>query len=195
MGKTDDIDYDTSLHQKLEMIPKMDFVENVDAFMKLPENGENAQTTLRRTEELYHKVKFLESNNVSTKRKLKSQIEELMKGQAMLEELKNRKAEGEDTSANFRMADHIFVKAKIRPIETVGLWLGANVMLEYDIAEGEALLQEKTLKAEESLKMTNCLIDSIREQITTIEVNMARIYNWDVKRRQAEKEKAGLVGK
>lgn len=30
----------------------------------------------------------------------------------------------------------------------------------------------------------NCLID--RDQLTTTEVNMARVYNWDVKRRQAE---------
>ena len=27
----------------------------------------------------------------------------------------------------------------------------------------------------------------IRDQMTTLEVNMARVYNWDVKRRQAEK--------
>lgn len=61
-------------------------------------------------------------------------------------------------------------------------------MLEYDIDEGEALLLEKKGKASESLSMTNTLIDTIREQLTTIEVNMARIYNWDVKRRQLEKE-------
>ena len=65
-------------------------------------------------------------------------------------------------------------------------------MLEYDVEEGEALLCEKKAKAEESLKITNALIDGIREQITTVEVNMARIYNWDVKRRQAEKQKAGI---
>jgi len=58
--------------------------------------------------------------------RLKSQIEELRKGQGMLEELKKRKAANEDTSANFRLADHVFVKAKIRPIETVGLWLGVS---------------------------------------------------------------------
>jgi len=69
MGKVVDVDYETALKQKLEMIPKMDFVENVDAFMKLSENGENVPATLRRTEELYHRVKFLESNNISTKQK------------------------------------------------------------------------------------------------------------------------------
>jgi hypothetical protein len=65
-------------------------------------------------------------------------------------------------------------------------------MLEYEVEEGESLLTEKKQKAEESLKITNALIDGIREQITTVEVNMARIYNWDVKRRQAEKQKAGI---
>lgn len=68
-------------------------------------------------------------------------------------------------------------------------------MLEYSLEEGETLLREKCSKAEESMCMTNALIDSIREQMTTIEVNMARIYNWDVKRRQAEKEKAGITAK
>ena len=56
-------------------------------------------------------------------------------------------------------------------------------MLEYDLAEGEELLRSKKTKAEQTLKQTTVLIDSIRENITTIEVNMARVYNWDVKRR------------
>jgi len=188
-------DYETTLKQKLDMIPRMEFVEDVDAFMELPVNAGNAQETLKRVDEFYQRVKLLESQNTSTKRKLKEQIEELRKGREMLEELKNQKSANKDTSANFRLADHVFVKAKIKPIETVGLWLGANIMLEYGIEEGEKLLREKHVKAEESLRMTNSLIDSIREQITTVEVNMARIYNWDVKRRQAEKERAGIATK
>lgn len=67
-------------------------------------------------------------------------------------------------------------------------------MLEYSLEEGEALLKAKNQKAEKSLEMTNVLIDSLRESITTLEVNMARIFNWDVKRRQLEKEKAGIAG-
>ncbi len=66
-------------------------------------------------------------------------------------------------------------------------------MLEYDMDEGEELLVSKKAKAEINLKATQEIIDNVREQITVTEVNMARIYNWDVKRRQAEKEK-GKVG-
>lgn len=62
-------------------------------------------------------------------------------------------------------------------------------MLEYDPDEGQELLVSKKAKAETNLKATQEIIDNVREQITVTEVNMARIYNWDVKRRQAEKEK------
>jgi hypothetical protein len=66
----------------------------------------------------------------------------------------------------------------------------ANVMLEYELDEGESLLKEKQAKSLSNLEATNKMIDDVRENITTMEVNMARIFNWDVKRRQAEKEKA-----
>ena len=69
MGKEEEADYETILKKKLELIPKMEFVEDVDAFMKLSENGENAQTTLRRIEEVYNRIKSLEASNASTKRR------------------------------------------------------------------------------------------------------------------------------
>jgi len=87
------------------------------------------------------------------------------------------------------LADHVYIKAKIPPVDKIGLWLGANVMLEYDLNEGEELLVSKKAKAENNLKATQEIIDTVREQITVTEVNMARIYNWDVKRRQSEMEK------
>jgi len=174
-------------------IPVVEFVDDVDAFMQLPENAANSQNVLKKMEEIYSKIKVLESNNVNNKIRLKNQIQELEKSIAMIGELKNRKAANEDMSTHFRLADHVFLKAKVKPAEKVGLWLGANVMLEYDLEEGDELLRSKKTKAEQTLKTTNTLIDSIRENVTTIEVNMARVYNWDVKRRQAEKEKLGLA--
>ena len=59
-----------SLEDKLAALPNVEFVEDVDAFMNLPENGNNAQTTLKRIEEFYHRIKLLEANNVNTKRRL-----------------------------------------------------------------------------------------------------------------------------
>ena len=49
-------------------------------------------------------------------------------------------------------------------------------MLEYDIAESDEFLVAKSQIAKDNLKMTDIVTDTIKEQITTIEVNMARIY-------------------
>lgn len=58
-----------TLEQKLEKIPRIEFVEDVDSFMLLPENAQNAQETLKRIEDMHHRMKVLEASNVSTKRR------------------------------------------------------------------------------------------------------------------------------
>jgi len=171
-------------------VPTVEFVADVDAFMSEPEHANNAQLVLRRLEETYNKLKISEANNMNTKRRLKAQITEFDNSLRMLEELKRRRDAGKDMTTQFRLADHVFASAKVPPSDKVGLWLGASVMLEYTLEEGDTLLKQKLQKAENSLETTNLIIDSIRENVTTMEVNMARIFNWDVKRRQAEKEKA-----
>lgn len=175
-------------------LTSVEFVSDVDAFMAEPENDNNAQNVLRRLEETYSKLKMSEANNVNTKRRLNTQLAEFDNSLKMLAELKRRRDEGAAMTTQFRLADHVFAQATIPPADKIGLWLGASVMLEYSLEEGEALLKAKNQKAEKSLEMTNVLIDSLRENITTLEVNMARIFNWDVKRRQLEKEKAGIAG-
>lgn len=41
---------------------------------------------------------------------------------------------------DYQLADNIFAKARVKPVNTVNLWLGANVMLEYELQEAIALL-------------------------------------------------------
>lgn len=57
-------------------------------------------------------------------------------------------------------------------------------MLSYRIPEAIALLRSKLVTAENSLKTTIEDLEFIREQLTMMEVNTARMYNWDVKRRR-----------
>lgn len=61
-------------------------------------------------------------------------------------------------------------------------------MLSYKIPEAIALLRSKLESAEASL--ANCVedLEFLREQITVMEVNTARVYNWDVKRRRELRE-------
>lgn len=51
----------------------------------------------------------------------------------------------ETVSCHFELADSVYANAKIQKEDSVLLWLGANVMLEYNYEEAEALLT-KNLK-------------------------------------------------
>ncbi|KAG7233992.1 hypothetical protein INR49_006282 [Caranx melampygus] len=59
-------------------------------------------------------------------------------------------------------------------------------MLEYDIDEAQALLEKNLSTASRNLETLVDDLDFLRDQFTTVEVNMARVYNWDVKRRSKE---------
>jgi Prefoldin subunit len=61
-------------------------------------------------------------------------------------------------------------------------------MLSYKIPAAIALLKSKLEAANTGLNNTIDDLEFIREQMTVMEVNTARVYNWDVKRRR-EREK------
>ena len=87
-------------------------------------------------------------------------------------------SETKEISTNFLLSDNIWAKAKI-PNTTgkVGLWLGANVMVEYTYDEAIKLLGKNLHNAEAKIAETTTDIDFLKDQITTTEVNLARIYN------------------
>jgi hypothetical protein len=68
-------------------------------------------------------------------------------------------------------------------------------MLSYKIPAAISLLQSKLEIAEKSLNTTIEDLEFLREQLTCMEVNMARVYNWDVKRRRERREKEAASGK
>jgi len=57
-------------------------------------------------------------------------------------------------------------------------------MLSYKLPAAISLLRSKLGAAEASLKATIEDLEFLREQLTVMEVNTARMYNWDVKRRR-----------
>jgi prefoldin subunit 5 len=105
----------------------------------------------------------------------------------MIEKLEEQKKEFE---TQFLLSEQVFAKAKVPPTETVFLWLGANVMLEYSLKDAQELLTQNIAAATRNLNYVEHDLDFLRDQFTTTEVNMARVFNWDVKRRQAAKAAA-----
>ena len=60
-------------------------------------------------------------------------------------------------------------------------------MLSYKIPEAIDLLRGKMQSATNSLETTIEDLEFLREQITIMEVNIARVSNWDVKRRREKR--------
>lgn len=174
-------------------IPAAVFVEDVDNFMKQEENQENAEVVLRRLDEQHSKYKFMELNLLQKKRRLKKQVPDIKTSLDILKMMKNKKANNEEAETQFLLSGQVYLKAAIPPTDRVCLWLGANTMLEYSLQDAEDLLTRNSQTAQKNLNQLENDLDFLRDQLTTTEVNMARVYNWDVKRRQAEREKVNAV--
>jgi hypothetical protein len=62
-------------------------------------------------------------------------------------------------------------------------------MLSYPVSQAEELLQLRLDAAKRNLENCEEDMDFLREQITTMEVATARVYNWDVQQRRKDREK------
>uniref|UniRef100_A0A023FFA1 Prefoldin subunit 3 n=1 Tax=Amblyomma cajennense TaxID=34607 RepID=A0A023FFA1_AMBCJ len=167
-------------------IPKAECLDDVDEFMSREENP-TIEVALRSLDEQHSKYKFMELNLLQKKQRLKSQIPEIKTSLEIVKLLKSKRDSSEDMETRFVLSDQVYSKAVIPPTERVCLWLGANVMLEYTLEGAEELLCKNLQTATRNFTELNSDLDFLRDQITTTEVNMARLHNWNVKKVQAEK--------
>ncbi|KAL9615537.1 MAG: hypothetical protein Q9167_000050 [Letrouitia subvulpina] len=136
---------------------------------------------------VHRKYQFMEVNTQRRAAGLKEKIPDIQKTLDMVKFLKTRKPGSDSIETTFELNDTLYAKAEVPPTDEVYLWLGANVMLSYPIAEAETLLDSKLSTAQQSLENCEEDLDFLREQITTLEVATARVYNWDVTTRRKEK--------
>ncbi|KAI3966616.1 hypothetical protein MKW92_028074 [Papaver armeniacum] len=81
---------------------------------------------------------------------------------------------------------HIYSQTRIQESDSVCLWLGANVMLEYTREEASAVLQKNLDNAKASLEVLITDLQFLRDQVTITQVTIARVYNWDVHQRRSK---------
>jgi len=128
--------------------------------------------------------------NVRIAKLIQSKIPEIEKSLKLVTFLKAKEAASETTlTTRYNLADMLYSKASIDCASgIVNLWLGANVMLEYTYDEAIDLLSTKLTKANKDLEDTTEDLALIRNQIITSEVNISRIYNWDVKKKREDRK-------
>ncbi|KAI9296799.1 Prefoldin, subunit 3 [Neoconidiobolus thromboides FSU 785] len=180
------------MDQKVETnargIPKAPFVEEVEDYMSV--EGRNADKVLREFSEAISKYRFMEANMLQRKQGLDSKIPEIQKSFDMVNYLIGKQESDDKINVNYELNDTLYAKATIEPTNSIYLWLGANVMVEYNLEEAHSLLKAKLELATRSKDNATQDLEFLREQITTMEVNTARVYNWDIIKRREAKAKA-----
>ncbi|KAG0175353.1 peptide chain release factor 1 [Apophysomyces sp. BC1034] len=168
-------------------IPRSPFVERVEDFVS---ETETADIVVKKFQEAVSKYKFMEVNLMQRRKVLEEKIPEIEKTIAMVDFLIERKESDEPIHSDFELNDTLYAQAKLEASGTVYLWLGANVMLEYSYEEAKDLLESKVAAAKTSMANAIEDLEFLRTQITTMEVNTARVYNWDVKQRRIARAQA-----
>ncbi|KAF1362526.1 prefoldin subunit 3 [Lizonia empirigonia] len=166
-------------------IPKAPFVDRVEDYVT---DRSEVETTINSFKEMISKYQFMQANTQRRAAGLKDKIPDIQKTLETVRFLKTRGADAEPIETTFELNDTLFAKAEVPPTDEVYLWLGANVMLAYPIPEAEELLSSKLSTAKASFATCEEDLDFLREQITTLEVAFARVYNWDVAQRRKDRE-------
>ncbi|CCE65630.1 hypothetical protein TPHA_0M00550 [Tetrapisispora phaffii CBS 4417] len=172
-------------------IPEAPFVEKVEDFIK---DVSDFELVFNKFQERLSKYKYMQESKLSTIKMLSTRIPDIESTLKICKTLKAKSESAEDDGGaeietHYQLNDTLYAKAVINTKEAtnVGLWLGAEVMLEYPVEEAIDLLEKKLKDSKESLEVSREDSDFLRENITTMEVNCARLYNWDVQKRQEMK--------
>ncbi|CAJ2509417.1 Uu.00g144430.m01.CDS01 [Anthostomella pinea] len=168
----------------LRGIPFAPFVDKVEDYVS---SRNEVEATLRSFQEMISKYQFMELNLQRRIAGLNDKMPDIQKTLETVRFLKTRTDDSDPIETTFELNDTLFAKASIPPTDEVYLWLGANVMLSYPIDEAETLLTSKLSAAKQSHANCEEDLDFLREQITTMEVAIARVYNWDVVQKRKEK--------
>ncbi|TRX92574.1 hypothetical protein FHL15_006501 [Xylaria flabelliformis] len=188
-------------------IPCAPFVDKVEDYVS---SRNEVEATLRNFQEMIsqmrkrewlanvkahpRKYQFMELNLQRRIAGLKDKMPDIQKTLDTVRFLKTRTSDSDPIETTFELNDTLYAKANIPPTDEVYLWLGANVMLSYPLDEAETLLTSKLAAAKQSHSNCEEDLEFLREQITTMEVAIARVYNWDVVQKRKEKAEEDRKG-
>jgi len=150
----------TEVSDNARKIPQAVFIDNTEAWVE-KFGGDDVITQMN---ELYQKYKFMEQQLVRARESLRVKTPDIRKTLEMVRLLKDKNAQKEAIQTNFLISDNVWAKATI-PNDTgrVGLWLGANVMVEYTHDEALKLLSHNLANAETRIVSTQEDIDFLKD--------------------------------
>ncbi|XP_058089374.1 prefoldin subunit 3-like [Magnolia sinica] len=137
-------------------------------------------------QERLQQYELVEMKLLAQQRDLQAKIPDIEKCLDIVAALQAKKGTGEALIADFEVSEEIYSQARIKDAESVCLWLGANVMLGYSCEEANALPRKNLENAKVSLEVLVADLQFLRDQVTTTQVTLTRVYNWDVHQRRSK---------
>ena len=158
------------------------FIEDVEAYVA----GREVDDALGELQRRYSTYKRLEAELQQTRIRLSQQLPDVRRSLEAVEVLCEKRDRGEEeaTTVKYQLTEATFADAEVETPESVYLWLGANVMLEYPLDEAKELLEANVKACESGLEANSRDLAVIKDNVTITEVNMARLYNHDVKKKK-----------
>eukprot|EP01066_Platyproteum_vivax_P012881 Platyproteum_vivax@DN5854_c0_g1_i1.p1 len=157
--------------------PKALFIEDFAAAL----GDTDAKEGLKSIDDLFKKYQYLEASLMAQRKGLKEKLPEIVLCLEAVENIAKKNAAAEEMRVQYPLADHIYSEALLDKCEYVAIWLGANVMMDFPIADALELLKNKIQACTSKIESLRESIDFLRQQITTCEVNQRRLINYSIK--------------
>ncbi|KAM0042056.1 putative prefoldin alpha [Helianthus debilis subsp. tardiflorus] len=149
-------------------IPAASFVKDVQAYLN--QLGLDVNNTLAFLQERLQQYKVVEMKLLAQQRDLQAKIPDIEKCLDVVATLQAKKDSDEALLTDFEVSEGIYARARIENADSVCLWLGANVMLEYSCEEATTLLQNNLENAKASLEVLVADLQFLRDQVTITQV-------------------------
>lgn len=165
-------------------LPKANFIEDVGVYLQ----GRTADEAIQQLNEHYRRYKLEETRLLQRRVYNLSKQPEIKKTLDIVNLLIEKEGSEGEVAVDFELSDNVFAKANFEGIQTVNLWLGAGVMVEYPLREAKEVLEGSLGNCKANLETIKQDLEKVKDYITITEVSIARIYNHDVERRRSKRE-------
>mmetsp|Transcript_23969 Transcript_23969/g.66580 ORF Transcript_23969/g.66580 Transcript_23969/m.66580 type:complete len:187 (-) Transcript_23969:59-619(-) len=183
MGESADTEGGTAVSKTL---PGATFIEDVEKYVE--SKGGSSEAVIKELNSNYQNFKLVEQQLLQRRSRLLQKKPEIRKALDAVNVLIEKSAASQDILLDFELSDSVFTKARVRQPDSVKLWLGANVMLEYPLDEAQSLLQQNLENCIRNLETNQKDLDFVKDSVTTTEVSIARVYNRDIMMRKKDTE-------
>lgn len=144
------------------------FIEDVDAHLA----GKTIDEVMTEMRRRYSQYKRLEAELQQQRIRLSTQLPDVRRSLEAVDTLVEKRERGDEsgTTVKYQLTEATFADAEVATPESVYLWLGANVMLEYPLDEAKELLETNVKACESGLEANARDLAVLKDNVTIMEV-------------------------